>query len=477
MYATSMMASLTTRKPQKVMRMAYQVWCYLAGTVKEGLVFQGAANELMVYTDASFGEEDAHGCVVVKWGEDPLSWRSSKQNLMTTSTAEAELVEVMEGAVTAEALRVMVEEVLDGPVRCWQFTDSSSALTIIIGDTASWRTRHLRKRAKFLRWKALRGDVLMRHQPGIEMVADMGTKPLSAIKLQEHKRRIGMKLQEKEEKVEGIPPKKGGMSVTQEKGRLRLALVMALIARGKAEGEKGEQEEGQREFQNMMIIYTILVVMVTMVLQRLTRYWTRSTSTKIKKPYPEVNRPTWLKEVEDRSEERTEHRLPSTKRSEEKEGRDEEERMRLETRTAEDAGRNLASDLTKEEKVTKSSATASSSSKTNNLVSGTPQRNKMKKTTEEEPRWTPWLVAGNGGRFHRLRHCTGVKLSKNVREVKLCNTCYEKDEGRSPGNLTLFARSIDHVMHTHRDHYEQSHPGLPPRVFEPCQVCRPVRTE
>ena len=56
-------------------------------------------------------------------------------------------------------------------------------LTIIIGDTSSWRTRRLRKRARFLRWKALRGDVLMRHQPGAEMVANMGTKPLSAVKL------------------------------------------------------------------------------------------------------------------------------------------------------------------------------------------------------------------------------------------------------------------------------------------------------
>ena len=478
MYATSLMASLTTRKPQKVMRMAYQVWCYLAGTLQEGLVFQGAANELMVYTDASFGEEDAHGCVVVKWGEDPLSWRSSEQNLMTTSTAEAELVEVMEGAVTAEAIRVMVEEVMNGPVRCWQFTDSSSALTIIIGDTASWRTRHLRKRAKFLRWKALRGDVLMRHQPGIEMVADMGTKPLSAIKLKEHKGRMGMKLQEMEEKAKVVPPKKGGVSVSQERGRLKLALVMALIVRGKAEGGKGEQEEEHREFQSLMVAYTILVVMVTLAIQKAKRYWSTSTTTRSEERWPEEKRPACLEEVDDRSGDRPEHGLTLTKRLEEREGKVKEEvRGRLETRTVEETERSLASDQTKEETITRRSATASSSSKTINLVNETPQRNKMTRTTEDEPRWTPWLVAGNGGRFHRLRHCTGVKLSKNVKEVKLCNACYERDEGRAPGNLTLFARSINHVMHTHRDHYEQNHPGLLPRVFEPCQVCRPVRTE
>ena len=190
------------------------MWCYLAGTLTEGLIFTGTSDDLMVYTDASFGEEDAHGCVIVKWGEDPLIWRSSRQGMMTTSTAEAELVEVMEGAITTEALRVMVEEVIGGPVRCWQFTDSSSARTIIIGDTASWRTRHLRKRAKFLRWKALRGDVLMRHQPGTEMVADMGTKPLSAVKLREHKQRLGMTIQEQDAKPK--PASRIGSQVNDE---------------------------------------------------------------------------------------------------------------------------------------------------------------------------------------------------------------------------------------------------------------------
>ena len=41
MYVTALMAALTTRRPLKVLRMAYQVWGYLAGNLKEGLVFQG----------------------------------------------------------------------------------------------------------------------------------------------------------------------------------------------------------------------------------------------------------------------------------------------------------------------------------------------------------------------------------------------------------------------------------------------------
>ena len=46
--------------------------------------------------------------------------------MATTSTAEAELVEVMEGAIAGEAVRVVLEEVLDRRIRMVSLTDSSS---------------------------------------------------------------------------------------------------------------------------------------------------------------------------------------------------------------------------------------------------------------------------------------------------------------------------------------------------------------
>eukprot|EP00434_Breviolum_minutum_P044337 symbB.v1.2.039588.t1/scaffold6451.1/size17988/3 len=387
------------------------VWGYLAGTLKEGLVFQGVGGDLMVYTDASFGEEEAHGCVVVKWGEDPLIWRSSRQGMLTTSTAEAELVEVMEGAVTTEALRVMVEEVLERPVRCWQFTDSSSALTIIIGDTASWRTRHLRKRAKFLRWKALRGDILMRHQPGSEMVADIGTKPLSAVKLKEHKKRLGMNLQESEVKKKESPSTE---STKKEGGRLRLALMMALIARGKAQKEGEKIKEGW-EIEALILLYTVFVVMITVAFQA----WCRWRSQK-------------KKGLEDHTEEDPVCGLtPGLKKKPAKgiEERTEEEPVRglsheveedLRKRSKEDTGEPTVSKVqptSQKEERKEERATASSGGQVPNLPSEAFQRNKLPRESDAPSRGTSWMVAGNGLRYHRLRHCTGVKMSKQVRDV------------------------------------------------------------
>ena len=92
--------------------MAQQVWKYLAGTQEAGLVFpkEEEIPHIEVCTDASFGEISSHGRVMVRWGRAPVLWKSSKQTVMATSTAGAELLEIMEGAAMADAIRVVAEE-------------------------------------------------------------------------------------------------------------------------------------------------------------------------------------------------------------------------------------------------------------------------------------------------------------------------------------------------------------------------------
>ena len=293
MYVTSRMSSLSTRNPQLVLQMAEQVWKYLAKTYKEGLVFKCPREDacLEVFTDASFGEE-CQGCVIVKWGEAPILWKSSRQNLQVTSTAAAELVEVMEGAVMAEAIRVVVEEFEEGRVQCWQYTDSSSALAIVAGETASWKTKHLRKRAKYLRWKVSRGDVALRHGPGSSMIADLGTKPLAASRLEQLKEGLGMIVSEahrskkkeaeemkeggkKEEKTEAAEKKaeesgrseEGGSNAIQEK-HLKLAILMALIGRCQAQGgDEDDRHEGWGILNLFVMMYTIMVILITLLLR------------------------------------------------------------------------------------------------------------------------------------------------------------------------------------------------------------------
>lgn len=86
-----------------------------------------------MYSDAAFREQ-SHGCLVVKYGHAAILWKSSKQNTQCTSTAESELVEVVEGLTLGDSVRVVLEELLSTRLRRQTFTDSSAALSISKGN-------------------------------------------------------------------------------------------------------------------------------------------------------------------------------------------------------------------------------------------------------------------------------------------------------------------------------------------------------
>ena len=116
MFSMSRLCSQVLRAPKKVKEVAAQVQGYLKKTVGEGLRFKkgenGQEKELSVHTDASFAPDggESHGCVVVRLGSSLLAWKSSRQTMVALSTAEAELLEVVEGFALGEATAVLVEE-------------------------------------------------------------------------------------------------------------------------------------------------------------------------------------------------------------------------------------------------------------------------------------------------------------------------------------------------------------------------------
>ena len=62
--------------------------------------------------------------------------------------------------------------------------DSQSALAIAIGQ-GSWRTRHLRVRANYLREQYENGEIVPVYCPGVEQAADLLTKALPSARILE----------------------------------------------------------------------------------------------------------------------------------------------------------------------------------------------------------------------------------------------------------------------------------------------------
>jgi hypothetical protein len=249
-FAINKLASMITKDPQQVIDLAKNIWFYLAGTIDQGLQFQNDPEErrLNVYTDASFNEV-CTGCHLVMWGRSILLWKSGKQSVVTASTAEAELVEVLEGALAGDAVRVVLEEALDLKAVAVSHTDNTAAIAIVVGESGSWRTRHLRKRANILKIKVTQGDWLLRHLPGSELPADLGTKVLASEKFKQHKINMGMFLGE--EKNEDAKEKKEGKEQSfSSKIETTKQAPKAIILFARMAMAKGQEENQVRLWQS-----------------------------------------------------------------------------------------------------------------------------------------------------------------------------------------------------------------------------------
>ena len=208
MFTVSKMGSLMTKDPKKVSEMMDQLLGYLRSTVREGLIFKKNEKEekvISAYSDASFAPEGecSHGCSIITYNGTPVLWKSSRQPMVTLSTAESELIELVEAMAAGESISVMVEELQEGVVRM-AWCDNQSTVAIMSQENGSWRTRHLRIKSSFARAVVLKGQWALQHLRGQEMVADIGTKALSAIRLQYLKDLmcIGSPASQKEDEVE-----------------------------------------------------------------------------------------------------------------------------------------------------------------------------------------------------------------------------------------------------------------------------------
>ena len=325
MFSVARMGSSVTRSPKAVHLAYQQLKGYLLQSAGEGLKFQVEKDEdpvLTVYTDASFAPDGgtSHGAFVVMLGSCPLFWRSGRQAHVTLSTAESELCEIIEGMIGGESIVVVLEELMPQIIKVLR-TDSSSAVSILASDGGSWRTRHLRLRSAFARQAVLNAEWALQHVAGLQMIADIGTKPLASGRIQDLKVLMGMGAinddsRVKEEKTEGKVEEKsevrreekseekseeGGLKISEAAQALRLIILAASISAVRSEGEPEEREIGRSffeihrvrvsgvlaevkvegslknegktgedwSFDAMVIVYTLIVIFATLAVQYL----------------------------------------------------------------------------------------------------------------------------------------------------------------------------------------------------------------
>ena len=261
MFSVSRLGSGVTKQPSDVLEAAAQLRGYLLRTSMEGLKFEVDGNEdpiINVYTDASFAPNslESHGAFIVCLGSTPIFWRSGRQSYVTTSTAEAELTEIVEGMIAGESIYVIVQEICPEVLKFIK-TDSMSAVSILGCDSGSWRTRHLRLRSAFARQCISAGEWCIQHVPGESMIADLGTKALTGSR------------EVREQKL----------SVSQAAQIVRLITLAAAISVSKSEDPDEEDEaEGLISFEVAVFVYTVMVIILVSVAGRIWKFGVRLVS-------------------------------------------------------------------------------------------------------------------------------------------------------------------------------------------------------
>ena len=185
-YTACLLASLSTKAPDRAIRVAERALAYIQ-RAKAFVLTAGADDTgLIAYSDASYAPEGnrSHTGWVVFLHGSPVCWRSARQAFVTLSTAESELVAGLDAVVALQSAEAMLSDFgitgLDKTLR----VDSQSALAIAVGQ-GSWRTRHLRVRANYLREQYESGEIIPVYCPGAEQAADLLTKALAAARITE----------------------------------------------------------------------------------------------------------------------------------------------------------------------------------------------------------------------------------------------------------------------------------------------------
>ncbi|CAE6936905.1 RE1 [Symbiodinium sp. CCMP2592] len=180
-YVVSIMASLTTRDPARVAAIGRKTLAYLNHTSSWRLRFwTGGEPTLVTYTDSSYAPDGdrSHGGAVTFWGTCPIAWRSSRQQLVTTSSAETELVVAHHGCQQMESIDALLSDMGVIPNQRTIYVDNAAAITLATSEGGSWKTRHLKVRHRALRQRVEQGWVDVVYCPGDQQLADGLTKLL-----------------------------------------------------------------------------------------------------------------------------------------------------------------------------------------------------------------------------------------------------------------------------------------------------------
>jgi hypothetical protein len=174
------------------------LWRYIKGTKSLGIKLGGHSNmDLRAYSDAAFADDlltrASTGGHVILLAGSPILWQSKRQSLVTTSTTEAEFINLTPTARDLLWIKATCQDFgipVDLPIVL--FTDSQNARLTVLNPINQARTRYINLRYKWVIQRTDRGDFEVVHIGTNDMVADGLTKALPRIRHAAFVKQLGL---------------------------------------------------------------------------------------------------------------------------------------------------------------------------------------------------------------------------------------------------------------------------------------------
>lgn len=172
---------------------------YLRHTRHYALQFEGSNNLFECYSDAAFGDDletrkSSQGYLMKLFG-GPVLWKATRQDTVTTSSTEAELLALSSAAKEQYALRRLFEEIELDIEQAWGLIcDNLQTLRLLTEETAklTTRLRHVDIHRHWLRQEVQQGRIEVKWVETTAMAADGLTKLLPKGRFPDFIKQLGL---------------------------------------------------------------------------------------------------------------------------------------------------------------------------------------------------------------------------------------------------------------------------------------------
>lgn len=205
-FATSFLARFTAKPTQRHWGAIKRVLRYLRGTIDHGIFFHGkgstsdeASEPLVTYSDADWaGCRDTRASttgMIVLYRHGAISWRSTRQKCVATSSCEAEFIAGSAASQETQWIRGILRH-LDPTAEAKPtelMMDNNGAIELAGDAKATRRSKHIDIKYHHLRWCVANKVITIRHVASAENVADVFTKPLDKVKFTKFRGMMGIR--------------------------------------------------------------------------------------------------------------------------------------------------------------------------------------------------------------------------------------------------------------------------------------------